>query len=134
MSFYPDYYKSIIEHCVDLYKTTGSSDKKEAILRNIVSRSYYTCFLHCRDKLKQSGMSFNAANIDSHEEVIRELPQGLKNQLNQLKKFRRKADYDTQTVLSFPFSGNKGRGSIVLRSPEDFLNKVKTILSYDCTT
>lgn len=136
MSFQSEkYYQKVVIQQVAHYNSLASEDEKEIYLRNIISRSYYSCYLHCRDTLLLNGVleEEDLKNDSSHAKVINELPRGLKSQLNQLKKFRIKADYYNDR-LSLPLSGKKGRGSLTFASPEHFKTTLKTILSYSCSS
>lgn len=129
------YYQKVVAQQVAHYSSLSSEDEKEVYLRNIISRTYYSCYLHCRDSLLANGIleADELRNDVSHAKVINELPRGLKSQLNQLKKFRIKADY-INDILSLPLKGKQGRGSLTFASPEHFETTLKTILSYSCSS
>jgi len=129
-----DYYKIVVDNNISVYNSLTCPKEKEIYLRNIISRTYYTCYLHCRDKLIDAD-KIDTHGLDSdtsHTKVIEELPKGIKQQLKQLKIFRIKADYNNNS-LSLPLQGKRGRGSLTFASPEHFMSTLTTILSYECT-
>ncbi|BAF69574.1 hypothetical protein [Nitratiruptor sp. SB155-2] len=131
------YYRKIVEKEAENITSFESNDiEYEIFLRNIVSRAYYTCFLHCRDKMIQQDIIHPDHNLffsdNSHSKVIKNLPAGLRMQLEQLKNFRQKADYNTTEKFSLPLQGKQGRHRLTFGSPEHILLFVKTILEYDC--
>ena len=130
-----NYYQKIVSANVLAYSTLPSDDEKEIYLRNIISRTYYSCYLHCRDALIAAGLIQQTELDDdkSHAKVINELPRGLKMQLKQLKNFRIKADYNNDP-LRLPLQGKAGRHSLRFASPEHFQDILKTILSYQCSS
>ena len=130
-----NYYQKIVSANVLTYNTLSSDDEKEIYLRNIVSRTYYSCYLHCRDALLAAGVLQSTEFDDdkSHTKVINALPKGLKMQLKQLKNFRIKADYNNDP-LRLPLQGKPGRNSLRFASPEHFQQILETILSYRCSS
>lgn len=135
MSFQSEkYYQKIVKQQVAQYNSLTSEDEKEIYLRNIISRTYYSCYLHCRDTLLSNGVleEEDLNNDSSHAKVINELPYGLKSQLKQLKNFRIKADYINDSLF-LPLRGKPGRGYISFASPQHFEQILETILSYQCS-
>ena len=105
------YFKHIILEELENYQT-ADNNLKEIYLRNIISRLYYTCMHLCIEK-------FNIEideNERTHEQVLNQVPKGIKQKLKSLKSLRVKADYKKETFF-FPLS-TKGRSGISLSTTE----------------
>ena len=75
------------------FKSPDSVDI-EVLRRDLVSRLYYTAFLHCRDTLR-----FDSQGKESHDKVIQALAGQFRADMAHLKNLRKKADYE---MASFP--------------------------------
>lgn len=75
----------------------------EVLQRNLVSRLYYTAFLHCSNVISKRDVSTEA----THNKVINILSQEYKLDMIHLKGLRKKADYEMEVFLE-PFKMKKG--------------------------
>lgn len=97
MAFSDNYYQEIVNTWIKAFlKNTAN----ELLLRNILSRGYYTMYLHCRDihdvDLKMT--NFNITD-ESHMSIIRMISdQGIQTFVHTYKKYRERADYDVKPL------------------------------------
>lgn len=114
------YYKPIVDNMIEEYKKNQFSYPQEKI-RNIVSRAYYTIFLHCRNELNlQSDESLSV-----HQNVISALNNSYSKKLL-IKSLhdRKKADYhnaDFSFNLALALSLQRNMNTILSYSKKDLL-------------
>jgi len=87
------------------YHLSKSANLAEVDYRNIISRSYYAVFHQSRIFLETQ--KIDLAQSSSHDSVVRSLKKhgnrevkALGNKLDQIKKWRHKADYDLNMTIS----------------------------------
>lgn len=97
MAFSDRYYQEIVNTWIeDFLQNTAN----ELLLRNILSRGYYTMYLHCRNihdvDLKMTGFT---TTDESHMSIIRMISdQGVQTLVHTYKKYRERADYDVSPL------------------------------------
>nr|DAJ21384.1 MAG TPA: hypothetical protein [Siphoviridae sp. ctUxW2] len=99
MSFQKDYYKECVAEWIAEF---NERDDDEILARNILSRAYYTMFLHCENVLKDEifrcQASFSNKIID-HKSVMDAVKDtAIKTLLLEFKRYRERADYDTKKL------------------------------------
>ena len=121
------YYKQLVVDNISDYKAETNPDMKECILRNIISRAYYTMLLHCRDNCKTA--STTQYTDGSHERIIKSVRKGsIRTLLLMHKSFRVKADYHTDTHVGMPLVNLHGTQIW----PDNILAQMNHILKDDC--
>jgi hypothetical protein len=93
------YFKTYIEHVLSNYGSM--SVEKELVHRNLISRMYYTAFLHCRNELQIEKRGDN-----SHVEVIDSIKnKSVHTQLRDMRNVRNEADYQNYYIKDkFPLT------------------------------
>lgn len=97
MAFYDNYYQEIIDKWIDDFSKEPTN---EYLLRNILSRAYYTMFLHCRKihEIDLKSQGFKTVD-ESHMNVINMITnQGIQTLVYKYKKFRERSDYNVEPL------------------------------------
>lgn len=110
-----EYLLSNPEKIEELQENLDEEITKEALMRDFVSRAYYTVFLSAR----------NTLNIDGavHSTIKNKLSRKYKILFIQLKSLRETADYNTKEEFSFPMKANGTQYYLprVIKEVEKFL-------------
>ncbi len=102
MAFSDNYYYDIVLLWVEQYKKESEPHLKELLLRNILSRAYYTMLLHCREQHTHDTRLTYDIMQGAHENIIELVTkQSIKSTLFTYKFARRRADYSI-TSLTIP--------------------------------
>ena len=114
MSYFKElvYFKEIILNELEIFSSIEDKKLKEIYLRNIISRLYYTIMHLCIEKFN---IEINN-NERTHEQVLNNLPTGIKRKLKSLKALRVKADYKNEP-FHFPLT-TKGTKGVFLNSTQ----------------
>lgn len=101
MSFQKHYYRDCVEEWIEQFNKDCSDN--EILVRNILSRAYYTMFLHCenilKDEIFRCQASFSNKIID-HKSVMDAIKDtAIKTLLLEFKRYRERADYDTEKLI-----------------------------------
>ena len=107
-----NYYKNFIDFLHKIYNSNEyKNEDNEVLIRVIISRAYYTAFLHCRDHLNSKTLNFNlfggnflinGKKKSIHDDVVNLIKQTHKREvklLKRLKNLRLLADYTTNIEL-----------------------------------
>ena len=130
MPFQKDYYKECVAEWIAEF---NERDDDEILLRNILSRAYYTVFLHCENVVKEevlSSQSYTNKIID-HRSVIEAVKNPtIKNLLVELKRYRERADYNAEklTLQKHASAGKKLPSKTFIQ--KELLAKIDTVLEY----
>ena len=100
MSFQKHYYRECVAEWIEKF---NDCDDNEILLRNILSRAYYTAFLHCenvvREEVLLSKESYTNKIID-HSTVISTVKnKNVRDLLIELKRYRERADYNAKKII-----------------------------------
>lgn len=104
----------------------------EGFMRMVISRAYYACFHELKAKNEHFGIHPEVNSSYSHDNVIDALlayPETcdranisrLRNQMKQLKDYRKKADYEEQHTFSKDYARE------ILKKSQRILNAIRTI-------
>ncbi|MCK9492455.1 MAG: hypothetical protein M0Q24_10205 [Sulfurimonas sp.] len=130
MSFITEqYYKKLCD--AQLIQIRNSTNIKppadiEVLQRNLVSRLYYTAYLHCSNVVSNR----DTTTEFTHNKVINILSKEYKLEMTYLKGLRRKADYEMDIFLE-PFKIKSGSAKLERLKAviEDILNQDESSLS-----
>jgi len=89
---------------------------KESLLRDFMSRAYYTVFLKARNEM------FLSDSV-SHSDVLNQLDFKYKNMFRDLKTFRVDADYKTDISISYSLKNDKVKGQYYLERLNSIVDK-----------
>lgn len=131
MPFQKDYYKECVAEWIAKF---NERDDDEILLRNILSRAYYTVFLHCenvvREEVLSSQTSFTNKIIDHRSVMDAVKNPTIKILLVELKRYRERADYDAEklTLQKHASAGKKLPSKTFIQ--KELLAKIDTVLDY----
>lgn len=98
--------KNLVEYAIELYRENDGhdlSEEREIKLRTVVNRAYYGAFLTARDHARIVSHSGSVhREVADHYRKIGKTSIG--NKLDQLKRFRQKADYEPTSRIDFKFA------------------------------
>jgi len=89
---------------------------EESLLRDFMSRAYYTVFLKARNEM------FLSDSV-SHSDVLNQLDPKYKNMFRDLKTFRVDADYKTDYPITYPLKNDKVKGQYYLERLISIMDK-----------
>ncbi len=131
MSFQKDYYRECVAEWVEQFRERSDD---EILLRNILSRAYYTAFLHCenlvREEVLNSQTNFTNKIIDHRSVMDAVKNPAIKTLLVELKRYRERADYNAEklTLQKHVSAGKKLLSKTFIQ--EELLVKIDTVLEY----
>lgn len=101
MSFQKHYYRDCVEEWIEQFNKDCSDN--EILVRNILSRAYYTIFLHCQkaveEEIKRRQASFSHKIMDHRSVIDAVADEAVKTILIELKQYRERADYNTEKLI-----------------------------------
>ena len=129
MAFSDSYFKDIVAVWIPMYEQEHDPHMSELLLRNILSRTYYTMFLHCREVHANDRLPFNIYTIGSHERIIELIEKdSVQTLLFNYKAVRKRADYELP-LLQLPILRLEKR-PINLDGIETLKKHLSTVLNY----
>ena len=131
MSFQEHYYRECVAEWIEKF---NDCDDNEILLRNILSRAYYTVFLHCenvvREEVLHSQKSYTNKIID-HNTVIHAVKNtNVRDLLFELKRYRERADYNAKKITLQNFTSACKKLPSKSFMQKELLVKIDTVLEY----